>query len=156
MINARLRRSVDSIDICQSVLASFFVRAALCQYQIESPAQLVKLLVSMARNKLTDQMRHARAGRRDNRRLEAGDVRERDLASAGPSPSQCIANRDLISEFRRRMSDEERYRSISVPWAGNGPRWPRNWRARPTPCARSWTALGRIAKELGLDNLDNE
>lgn len=33
----RLRRVLDSMDICQSVLASFFVRAAVGQYDLERP-----------------------------------------------------------------------------------------------------------------------
>jgi len=45
------------MDICQSVLASFFVRAALGQYELETPGHLLKLLVSMSRKKLID---HAR------------------------------------------------------------------------------------------------
>src|SRR5260370_4819279 len=44
--DGRLRRGFDSVDICQSVLASFFVRAALGQYELEEPQQLIKLLVT--------------------------------------------------------------------------------------------------------------
>ena len=35
--DVRLRRVLDSTDICQSVLASFFVRAALGQYDLDTP-----------------------------------------------------------------------------------------------------------------------
>ena len=42
----RLRRTFDSMDVCQSVLASFFVRAAAGQYDLDEPAQLVRLLVT--------------------------------------------------------------------------------------------------------------
>ena len=35
-----LRRQFDSMDICQSVLASFFLRAAAGQYDLHDPAQL--------------------------------------------------------------------------------------------------------------------
>ena len=44
--DARLRRVLDSTDICQSVLASFFVRVAAGQYDLDEPKQLVKLLVT--------------------------------------------------------------------------------------------------------------
>src|SRR5229473_5112060 len=64
--DSRLRRDFDSVDICQSVLASFFVRASLGQYELEKPEQLIKLLVTMARNKLADHARQEQAGRRDN------------------------------------------------------------------------------------------
>src|SRR5260370_20538552 len=48
----RLCRLFDSMDVCQSVLASFFLRTAAAQYDLDSPEQLLKLLVSMARKKL--------------------------------------------------------------------------------------------------------
>src|SRR6476469_3927983 len=48
----RLRRVFDSMDICQSVLASFFVRAAAGQYELDRPEQLVRLLVAIARTKV--------------------------------------------------------------------------------------------------------
>ncbi len=54
----RLNRAFDSIDVSQSVLASFFVRAAVGQYDLDRPDQLTRLLVAMARNKLA-----SRAGR---------------------------------------------------------------------------------------------
>jgi hypothetical protein len=40
----------DSMDICQSVLASFFLRAAAGEYDLDGPAQLLRLLVGIARN----------------------------------------------------------------------------------------------------------
>src|SRR5438309_2196398 len=52
LADSRLVRLLDSMDICQSVLASFFVIAAAGQYDITQPEQLLKLLVAMARNKL--------------------------------------------------------------------------------------------------------
>src|SRR5215213_9339327 len=36
----QLRRLVDTMDICQSVLASFFVRTASGQYDLDDPRQL--------------------------------------------------------------------------------------------------------------------
>ncbi len=36
-----LRRQFDSMDVCQSVLGSFFLRAASGQYELREPAQLV-------------------------------------------------------------------------------------------------------------------
>ena len=54
----KLRRQFDSMDVCQSVLASFFLRAAAGHYDLRDPAQLVALLTKMAHNKLA--MRPAR------------------------------------------------------------------------------------------------
>src|SRR5215218_6622730 len=67
LADTRLGRAFDSMDICQSVMASFFVRTALGQYDLDTPAQLLKLLASMARNKLADQVEKQRAKKRDNR-----------------------------------------------------------------------------------------
>src|SRR6202049_4135345 len=53
----RLRRLFDEGDVCQSVMASFFVRAAAGQYDLEGPEQLQHLLVRMGRNKLASQTR---------------------------------------------------------------------------------------------------
>src|SRR5882762_9049332 len=69
--DSRLRRDFDSVDICQSVLASFFVRAALGQYELEEPQQLVKLLVTMTRNKLIGKIRKMHSQTRDHRRIDA-------------------------------------------------------------------------------------
>jgi RNA polymerase sigma-70 factor (ECF subfamily) len=39
--DVRLRRAFDSMDICQSVLGSFFVRAVAGQYDLNEPEQLM-------------------------------------------------------------------------------------------------------------------
>src|SRR5579862_9016800 len=52
LTNPSVYRLLDDEDVCQSVLASFFVRASLGQYDLHDPAQLRQLLLSMARNKL--------------------------------------------------------------------------------------------------------
>ena len=41
----RLLRLFDSMDVVQSVLASFFIRTAAGEYDLESPEQLAGLLV---------------------------------------------------------------------------------------------------------------
>src|SRR5262249_1510462 len=52
LADARLGTLLDSMDICQSVLASFFIRAASGQYELQNSGQLLRLLTAMARNKL--------------------------------------------------------------------------------------------------------
>src|SRR6516225_6737145 len=68
--DSRVRRLLDSMDICQSVMASFFVRAASGQYELEKPEQLLRLLVVMARNKLASQSRKAQVVRRKDQIAE--------------------------------------------------------------------------------------
>src|SRR5436190_5164985 len=67
----RLNRAFDSVDVSQSVLASFFKRAVAGNYQIDQFEQLTKLLVTMARNKLVSRARSERRLIRDARRLSA-------------------------------------------------------------------------------------
>src|SRR5687767_11772390 len=85
--DARLGRAFDSMDVCQSVLASFFVQAALGRYELDGPPQLLRLLAQMARHKLLDRVERERAGKRDQRRVESGDAGQRGLAAAAPTPS---------------------------------------------------------------------
>src|SRR5258708_26892090 len=73
LTDVHLRRTCDSMDVCQSVLLSFFVRAASGQYDLDTPEQLLRLLTTMARNKLLNHARHEHATRRDNR-LVADDI----------------------------------------------------------------------------------
>jgi RNA polymerase sigma-70 factor (ECF subfamily) len=118
----RLASRFDWTDICQSVMASFFVRAAAGQYDLEQPEQLLRLLVVMARHKLTAQVRRHRADRRDYRRLEARDPAYLDERRAAvPSPSRLVAGRELLEEFRRRLSEEER---LLADLRGQGCEWP--------------------------------
>jgi len=147
-----MRRLFDSMDVCQSVLANFFVRAASGQFDLEQPGQLVKLLVTMARNRLINLAAKHRAARRDQRRLERGPADEADLRDQNPSPSQVVAGRELLAEFRRRLTDDERFlvdrRAEGLEWAdiaaalGDSPEALRKRHAR---------ALDRVARELGLD-----
>ena len=45
---------MDSTDVCQSVLGNFFGRATSGQFELKDPKQLVALLVTMARNRITN------------------------------------------------------------------------------------------------------
>src|SRR3954452_1670397 len=68
LADSRLRRGLDTMDICQSVLGRFFLRVAAGQYDLERPEQLVRLLAAIARNKVAYQARRQQAQRRDLRR----------------------------------------------------------------------------------------
>src|SRR4051794_26885093 len=102
-----LLRLMDSGDVCQSVLASFFARAAAGQYDLNSPAQLVGLLTRMAHNKLISRARYTASQCRDGRRVRAGDV-VAAVPSREPQPDAVAAARDLLRELRRRLGPLER------------------------------------------------
>ena len=147
----QLRRYFDSLDICQSVLGSFFVRAASGQYELNSPEQLRKLLVTMARNKLIKQVDRHCADRRDHRRLASEPVQFVDIA-AGASPSRQVAARDLLQQAHQRLSEEERrlaeLRSQGMDWAGVARELGGTAGGRRKQLDR---ALRRVACELGLE-----
>jgi RNA polymerase sigma-70 factor (ECF subfamily) len=103
-----LKRQVDSADICQSVLGSFFVRAAAGQYDLAEPAQLVALLVRMAQNKLATQARFHRRQRRDAHLVTGQDDAVERVADGGPAPDQIAAARELLATVRAGLSPEER------------------------------------------------
>src|SRR5450432_3085460 len=120
MVNPGLRRTMDSMDLCQSVMGSFFVRAALGQFDLGTPEQLVGLLVRLARNKVADHARHEQAKRRDHRRTkEDGSVVDQ-VAGNQESPSQIVSGQELLECFRAKLSDEERYlaeqRALGREW----------------------------------------
>jgi len=139
------------------VLASFFVRAAAGQYELERPEDLVRLLVGMARKKLAFHARKERAQRRDSRRVEAVAPETLEAAAAGPSPSTEVAGRELLDAFRQRLSGEERELADR---RAQGQRWAEIAAALGgTPEARRKQlerAVERVMRQLGLEDDGND
>jgi RNA polymerase sigma factor (sigma-70 family) len=104
----RLNRVFDSLDVCQSVLANFFARAEDGQFEIERPDQLVRLLVTMARNKVASRVRQERRHVRDMRRVMGDPTVLDQLAYAGPSPSALAANKEEWDLLQTALTAEER------------------------------------------------
>jgi RNA polymerase sigma-70 factor (ECF subfamily) len=147
-----LLRAFDSMDIAQSVLVSFFARASSGDFEIESPDQLVRLLIGMTRNKLAFQVRREHARRRDRRLNAATRVDELHLVSAQPNPSEIASDRDLIDTIRLRLGREERLlaelRADGWEWSDIADRLGGSVQARRMQLAR---ALRRVAKSLHLN-----
>lgn len=151
LLNTRLRRALDSIDLVQSVLGSFFVRVAVGQYAVETPEDLTRLLVRMAQNKVTDHVRREQADRRDIRRVADTDSQIGKAYAGGGTPSEFVSGKELLEEFRRRMTPEERelaeQRAQGREWVdiatdrGLTPEGVRKRLAR---------AIDRVSQELGL------
>jgi RNA polymerase sigma-70 factor (ECF subfamily) len=154
--DARLLRLFDSMDVCQSVLASFFVRAAAGQYDLHEPAQLLKLLVTMTRNKVVSQARQQFRQRRDSRRLTGSRPEDLETTDDRASPSEEVAAQELLREFRRRLSAEERQlsdlRADGVAWAEVATRMGGTAEGRRLQLTR---AIKRVVQELGLDEADD-
>jgi RNA polymerase sigma-70 factor (ECF subfamily) len=153
----KLRRLFDETDVCQSVMASFFVRAAAGQFELDGPEQLHRLLVQMGRNKLVAQVRRHRARRRDCRRVEELPADGAAAAGAGPSPSQAVSWRELLEQFRGRLSAEERQladlRAQGRSWADIAALVGGTADSRRVQLSR---AAARVARELGLEGDGDE
>jgi RNA polymerase sigma-70 factor (ECF subfamily) len=149
--DSRLRRLFDSADICQSVMANFFARLSLGQYDLETPGQLIRLLEAMARNKVATQARKAEVVRRDERSIDGDDEAGTPIVP-GPSPTEQVAWRELIELVRSRLSDDERQlsdlRAAGCEWTeiaarvGGSPEAARK---------RLERAFDRVARELGWE-----
>jgi RNA polymerase sigma-70 factor (ECF subfamily) len=147
----RLARVFDSMDVCQSVLATFFVRAAAGQYDLDEPGQLVRLLVTIARNKLASAARQQHRQRRDQRRV-AGAAALDQVAEGAPAPSRVAVGKELLAQVLDRLSDEERriveLRGQGLPWDEVARQLGGTAQARRMQMSR---ATERVARELGLD-----
>jgi hypothetical protein len=144
-------RLVDDEDVCQSVLRSFFCRARLGQYDLSEPGQLLRLLMSMTRNKLIRAARREHTEKRGGGRVVSVEGKE-DLAPASvASPSKIAEQRDLLEQVRRRLSDEERQvadlRALGREWVEVARQLGGTADGRRMQHVR---ALDRVSRELGL------
>jgi RNA polymerase sigma-70 factor (ECF subfamily) len=148
-----LRRQFDSVDVCQSVLASFFLRAAAGQFDLEDPSQLVALLVKMAQNKFGMQARRLFRQRRDARRDVPNGDNTPEIAADEPGPEQHAIGRDMVRALYDRLSPEERAlaerRGQGKTWAEIADELGGTAQARRKQLAR---AIDRVAPDLGLDD----
>jgi DNA-directed RNA polymerase specialized sigma24 family protein len=147
-----LKRRFDSVDVCQSVLASFFVRAAAGQYDLDDPSQLIALLVRMAQNKLAGLARFHHRERRDAG--QAGGLAGADLVTAAePGPERVAAGRDLLEALRGRLTPEERAvadrRAAGQGWAEIAAALGGTANGRRIQLKR---ALDRVTPDLGLQD----
>jgi RNA polymerase sigma-70 factor (ECF subfamily) len=152
-----LYRLFDSMDVCQSVLASFFVRAAAGEYELDNPRQLLGLLAGIARRKVAFQARKHCSQRRDHRRLARAELGELDVAGPEPTPLRHVEGQNLLQEVRARLNDEERR---VADLRGEDRSWPEiaemlggTAEGRRKQLAR---ALDRVAEELGLDEPEDD
>ena len=147
-----LRQQFDSVDICQSVLASFFVRAAAGQYDLREPPQLVALLTRMARNKLAMQARSQHQKRRDVRRVSSIANVPAVPADKTPGPEQQAVHRDLLNCAYEMMDPEVRQiadcRALDHPWDQIAARMGGTAEARRKQFQR---AMDQIAKTLEIE-----
>jgi RNA polymerase sigma-70 factor (ECF subfamily) len=148
----RLRSVFDSMDICQSVFGSFFVRVAAGQYDLKQPEQLLKLLVSMVRHKVASHARRYRRQKRDQQRVVPLEAVQWQPADPGLSPMEAVAGEELLQKFRQLLTEEERRladsRAQGRTWAEIAAQLGGTPGARRTQLTR---AVERVVQQLGLD-----
>lgn len=153
----RLRRLLEPADLCQSVLKSFFVRAALGQFDLDSPERLLALLRTMARNKVAQEARKHRAQRRDVDRAVSLDAGAPLVPAADPSPSRVAIGREMWDALRGRLTPEERrmaeLRSQGHEWAEIARELGGTAQARRKQFAR---AVDHAVRGLGLADDEGE
>lgn len=147
-----LRRMLDSMDICQSVLGNFFVRASAGEFELSTSDQLLKLLVTMARNRLTDHALRHRAARRDYRRDKHAEWAKDELVDPGPSASDVVVGKELLEAFRAKLTAAERnladQRALGRPWSEIAAETGGTPDALRVQLGR---AVGRVTRELRLE-----
>ncbi len=153
LTDRRLRRVFDSMDLCQSVLANFFVRVAAGQFDVDQPEKLLKLLTEMARNKVREVARRQHARRRDNRRVEPdGEEALKAVPDPTDTPSQIVAAKELWQQVRQRLTVEERalaeQRAQGSAWEEIAAEQGDSAEALRKKLAR---AINRVLRVLGLE-----
>ena len=152
-----MQRTLESMDICQSVLGNFFVRVTSGEFDLQTPEDVIKLLSRMIRNKVTDKYRLAHA----EKRPQGGSgtpIEDLQIAGGDHTPSQIVSVEELRREFIRRLTPEER-----EIWERRqeGQGWDDIAKAVGRKVDTLRMQLGgaskRIGTEMGLDELtDNE
>lgn len=104
----RLRRQFDSLDVCQSVLASFFFHLSSGSYDLSVPAQLSALLTKMAQNKVRMRARDQFRQRRDVRRLSQVDIETVKIRGCQAGPDEGVDDQDLLQHALQMMPPEIR------------------------------------------------
>jgi RNA polymerase sigma-70 factor (ECF subfamily) len=100
---------VDSLDICQSVFGKFFVQLSTGAIELDNPQQLRALLLTMARNRLYDEVRREHAERRDARRVVSDQAALDGVGDGADSPSQIVAAEELLGAVKAQLSSEDLY-----------------------------------------------
>jgi RNA polymerase sigma-70 factor (ECF subfamily) len=155
LTSASLRRQMDSMDVCQSVLGEFFVRAATGQFDLQSPIELVQLLAKMAKNKVIDHTRRQKAARRDVRRLETIGSDDAAFVGQDPTPSRVVSGREMLEMVRARLVEGDRYladqRALGRSWQDLAEELGEKADALRMRLSR---ALDRVRSEVGFSQME--
>jgi RNA polymerase sigma factor (sigma-70 family) len=153
---ARLRRVNDSSDVCQAVLASFLVRAAVGQYAIADSDELRKLLARIATNKVADIARKPEF-RQAVQPVAGPGVEGVEPVAPGSGPASQLAWSELIHKAEELLTDDERriaeLRKQGCSWDQVAESLGKGADAARKTLDR---AMKRIARKLGLEEFRDE
>lgn len=108
LMDRKLRGVVDTEDICQSVLGSFFVRLGLGQYEIIDESDLLRLLATMVRNKVVSKKRRRTLETRDDVRFRLNERLAANRAGSEQTPSAWLVYDELVRVAEGMLSPDER------------------------------------------------
>jgi RNA polymerase sigma factor (sigma-70 family) len=150
MGDGRLNRSFDSQDVSQSVLGSFFKRAASGEYTLDRPDQLGRLLMTMARNRMISRTRRERRLVRDVRRVLAEPKVLDQLTDRQPSPAEIADRKEQLDRLKAALTADEQQilelRSLGFTWDEIATKLGGNGQARRMQLSRG---LARTEQMLG-------
>ena len=150
----RLRRILDSVDVCQSVFGRFFLQVSMGKFELNSPQDLVKLLTRMTTNKIIDKHRSESSQRRliESQQNEIVGSENAVSRTEAVSPSAGIIYEELMQLATEKLTKREleisKLRNRGLTWLevsrelGESPQALRK---------RFERACGRLSKELGLE-----
>jgi RNA polymerase sigma-70 factor, ECF subfamily len=104
-LSRKLAGRVDGEDVVQSVFRTFFRRTADGEFQIDSSAQLWRLLVTITVHKARNLVRHHTAGRRDVAAEVGGEAELFQALGREPEPADAAALVDQIEGLLRGLPD---------------------------------------------------
>lgn len=151
LTSPQLRRTLDSVDICQSVFGKFFIKAALGDLEFDRPQHLLRLLCQMARNKVIDRHRRdqVRQPAHGGSRVDLSDV---DPPDRGESASQIIERKELLTRMSDQLTEQEQRIAVL---RRNGESWPEIARQTGGTVEGSRKMLARacerVMHELGIE-----
>jgi RNA polymerase sigma factor (sigma-70 family) len=152
LLDPRLKRMYDTVDFTQSIMASFFFRAGNGEYQLSEPADLIRLLVTIARNKIASSSRRLLSQKRDAKRSFVDSFALDNHAENADSPSIAASLRELIAKANEQLTEEERsiqsMRRNGASWEVIAEQLGGTAQSRRMQLSR---ALDRISEKLGLD-----
>jgi RNA polymerase sigma factor (sigma-70 family) len=150
MVDSRLSRLYDSVDFSQAVMASFFLRGS--EFELQEPKDLVRLLVTMARNKLASSARRVLAQKRDGQRRDVDAPLLNQVADGSDTPSRIVSMLELIAEAKKKLTPEEQQlvdlRSDGKSWDEIAAELGGTAQARRMQLAR---AMERVTESLGIE-----